>query len=1476
MTIEWQLIKSFNNSQNNAFEELVCQLAREESITDKTEFYRVVAPDGGIEAYCVLKNGDEYGWQAKYFSSMGSSQWSQLKKSFETALRTHPKLTKYYICIPLDRQDPRIKKKNGESTSSFMVKWNEHTKKWLKYAQAQGRNISFEYWGSSELIHRLSEEKHAGRKLFWFSKEEFSDNWFKSYTENNIKNLGHRYTPKINFELDIAKNFDALSRNNAFRNILKEEFHSLFKAINDAKVNLLKKEDINNTINNLKQQFEISQQAELKYFDIQLIEKSCNVIQQLLLEHKESLEKNKDNSKKDSARYEIHNIRQLLTALYNFQEFSNNKFFELANHPVLILSGEAGIGKSHLLADIVSKHISQNKAIIFLLGQHFASEESPWTQILNNLLRIKCNEHELLGALNAKAEAQGERLLFMIDATNEGKGRYFWSDHIKGFIKDFSKYPWLSLVLSIRTSYEELLTSIDLIPDSAATRVVHHGFENVEYQASSFFFSQYGIQQPSIPLLHPEFGNPLFLKLFCEGLHRSGQKRIPKGYGGITSIIKFFLDNIDKQLSKPTLFDYQTKLVIKVINELIKYKLENDLVFIPYESAIDIVNNIISRYSNRKDFVEHLISEGVLFKNIYWINGDNEEGISFAYERFEDHLIVSYLLEKHLNKDNLKISFENNSQLAKYITHSYQYQGIIEALSIQLPEKIDKELYELIPENKKPSIEISEVFIKSLIWRKPETIKEKVKEYVNEHILPYEDTFNLFMQMVYSVASDPEHFFNADSLHRYLMKFSLADRDAFWTIYLHDKDYQGSAMQRLIDWALQEEDKSYLSDESRLLAAKALTWLFTSTNISFRDSATKALVCLLENQLPVILRLIDDTHNINDPYVQERVFAAAYGAVLRSNNLQGLDKLSQFILETIFEQKEVYPNVLVRDYARNIIEYALYKKILNLAKPKIIRPPYHSKFPDSFPTNEEIDSYDYDYNSESFKDYYWGQNSILMSMRTERGRGGGYGDFGRYTFQSDLHGWSYKFEANDLSNYACKLIFEKYGYDVEKHGKFDRDANHGDRHTNTKERIGKKYQWLALYEVLARLSDNYQMSKNYWDDKEYCWYQGTFEPFVRNIDPTVICRKNKNQTNKNQETWWNKVEYNDWGDTYQNWLISSNDLPDPKVIIEIKDNQGNEWLVLESHLSWEESVPIGYEQHEHPHKHLWYQIRSYFVHNDEADNLIAWAKQKHFMGRWFPENHDEYQVFSREYYWSPAYRFFDDPYYGRSQWEEVYEKHEKKDIADLKSAIKSEIKDYSLKLFDELTAIIEVDEQEFSDNKLSSIINTYPPELLQKLEELVMKGLFPEDELIGKVMVTTESHNWESGIGDEEKPSYLAPRELMYEKMQLQYSKNIGEWLNAQGEAVCFDPSANQNTSSCLLIRKDILLKFLEENNLKIFWTCLGKKQIGGFLTYSNYFDRNQISEWLELSGVFTLLSNKVEGSLTTFPQSNEKLIGDT
>ncbi|QPN37928.1 hypothetical protein I5080_03710 [Salmonella enterica] len=142
---------------------------------------------------------------------------------------------------------------------------------------------------------------------------------------------------------------------------------------------------------------------------------------------------------------------------------------------------------------------------------------------------------------------------------------------------------------------------------------------------------------------------------------------------------------------------------------------------------------------------------------------------------------------------------------------------------------------------------IIRAFVSSLIWRKSDNIEEKTLGYINKYIIPFDNGFDAFMQMVYSVSSEPGHIYNADRLHKFLSKHSMAVRDSFWTKYLHNLDYyEISSMQRLIDWAGAEEDKLYLSDDSRLLAAKALSWLFTSTNIKLRDSATKSLANLLK------------------------------------------------------------------------------------------------------------------------------------------------------------------------------------------------------------------------------------------------------------------------------------------------------------------------------------------------------------------------------------------------------------------------------------------------------------------------------------------------------------------------------------------------------------------------------------------------------------------------------------------------------
>ena len=257
-------------------------------------------------------------------------------------------------------------------------------------------------------------------------------------------------------------------------------------------------------------------------------------------------------------------------------------------------------------------------------------------------------------------------------------------------------------------------------------------------------------------------------------------------------------------------------------------------------------------------------------------------------------------------------------------------------------------------------------------------------------------------------------------------------------------------------------------------------------------------------------------------------------------------------------------------------------------------------------------------------------------MFTEHSAIGLYGDFGRYTFQSALSNW--KIDAERLSNVAIKLIIDKHGYREDKHGTFDQKIGSGrGRSTIPNERIGKKYQWLALHELLARVADNFEKLEYSWSDN-VVEYEGTWEPTVRDIDPTTLVRVTENRQNSDlkEDFWWYGGKYANWQHEMPDWLNIKDDIPAAEPIIELTDADGCDWLALECYPEWNE--PHGKDC---IYKRLWYQVRSCIIDEDKFPLVYKWAVKQNFGGRWMPECSDKYELFYREYYWSPAYKHFD-------------------------------------------------------------------------------------------------------------------------------------------------------------------------------------------------------------------------------------------
>jgi hypothetical protein len=1406
----WTNLISLNSSQNDAFEELLCQLAKKEPIENKKEFIKVGNPDGGVECYVVLDNDEEIGFQAKWFlSTPQDTQWNQIEHSFETALKTHPNMIQYYVAIPLDRADPRV-----ENRQSFMSKWNKKTTIWKQYAKDKyNRDIDFVYWGSSEFIDRLSREENVGLKKFFFGEIDLSRKWFQQQNELAIKDLGARYTPEINIELEfLLENFDALSRNEQFKKRVDKIYHEFMVSYRNFLGHVyFKNEELDSLKNELSLKLDNLEKIydDIDFFGIKNIdnEKITQLfaeiaplsykVSELLykLNEKEIEDKNITTSSYGSRRATEYdsNIRDFSDYLSNMQElqveFPSN-ILKLANNPYMILDGEAGIGKSHLLADIVTQRMDEGYDSIFLLGQHFRNETHPWSQILNDLLRLKCNESEFLGALNSKADTQNRRIIIFIDAINEGKGRSFWNDFLIAFIESIKQYEWLGLVLSIRTSYFDFIVPKEIIENKSVIQITHSGFQGVEYNASKLFFKNYNIAQPSVPLLHPEFSNPLFLKLFCEGLNKRGLTTIPDGYEGITNIIKFFIEGIEAKLIKKYPNIKSLKLIDKVIKSLISEMIHKQT--IAYDEAYGLVENIVSRFRLESGLLDDLITEGLLSKNIFYDNREPIEGIYFAYERFEDHLKVRFLFDTYLDKENPKKSFEQEPLKGYFEDRNiYFYKGIIEAMSIQLSEICNVELIDMVNQNEL----LIESFFYSFQWRKAESITSDVHKRLLKNIRGnfQEDIF----KVLFSNSSNPKHPLNALFLHKFLSPFNMRDRDVFFitllnSIYLNEEI---NPIKRLIDWAWSNEDKSYISDESLLLTSMTLSWFLTTSNRQLRDYSTKALISILQGRVFVLLELLKKFENIDELYIYERLFAVAYGVVVRIEDKKGLKALGEYIYETIFNVDEVYTHILLRDYAKNTIDYMNYMGIgLDIDFDKV-KPPYKSFFPkvEDLPTNEEIEAYE-------DRDENYLQSRVISSMMTEYGNGkgyGGYGDFGRYVFGSALYHFECKKNEQLISNYAIKKIFEEYGYDGAFFNKTEKTLssmnNHNyDRYNHKVERIGKKYQWIAMHDTLAKVTDNFKMyNGNSWgEDKKELQYKGSFEPYVRDIDPTILLKSTNviRYDNTEQNFFWNpKFNFN-WKMENESWIEDIKDLPNPKDNIEFIDENNQSWIALTSFPNWREPLKKGYDEYKTIHKSLWYQLRSYLIPKKDLSLFIEWASRQNFYGRWMPEEKDNYAMFNREHYWSEAYNFFQNIYYRHLEWTRIEEKSGKEDY-------------------------------------------------------------------LNEIALTTDKYYWESGFdySKEDSLSILKPSRIIFEGLEMQYSQRDGKYINKENNVICFEASVYNESHQCLLVQKDELLKFLDDNELTIFWTTIGEKQV-----FTPNHHREDFLGLMEVSGFSYLTDGEI------------------
>src|SRR5690606_4956118 len=161
----------------------------------------------------------------------------------------------------------------------------------------------------------------------------------------------------------------------------------------------------------------------------------------------------------------------------------------------------------------------------------------------------------------------------------------------------------------------------------------------------------------------------------------------------------------------------------------------------------------------------------------------------------------------------------------------------------QLAERFGLELFEVVPSATNLWC-YSDAFRQSVLWRTPASVSDTTWSHLVD-TAEYETDERNLIELLLSLATVAGHPLNADFLDERLRSREMAERDAFWSTYLHLAWGDGGAVDRLVEWAWHGSRGHEWDTEAVRLASIALGWMLSTPNRFLRDRATKALVSLL-------------------------------------------------------------------------------------------------------------------------------------------------------------------------------------------------------------------------------------------------------------------------------------------------------------------------------------------------------------------------------------------------------------------------------------------------------------------------------------------------------------------------------------------------------------------------------------------------------------------------------------------------------
>jgi hypothetical protein len=971
---DWSALHPIRGDQRYAFEELAYQIAKV-LFGDQGHFVRVDDSGGGdgVEFYLRRFDGSEWGWQAKFFPEgrLTASRKNQIVGSLRRACDVHPNLQQWTLCVPLNL------------TVSERNWFDRH----LSQAVPDGSQVAIHLWSDSDFSAWLAEPRFAGRRRFFFGELELDLDWFKSQFDKQAASLKDRFNPNLHVETQIDDAVHNLLGDDHFVEEVDRELRMIDQAIDeleDAIVELEEapfpglqwgtaRDELSASARQLLQAVTESRTrmgearaalatrnfSAIRDIDldsaVQDLDAQCDsYLADAEIRSPYSMAYGGDASRQSSITWRAYkavqepaNVAELLRS----DLIAIRMQIAFLDEAELHVFGAAGVGKSHLACHICEQRLQAGLPAIFLRGARFRSDQ-PLEVQLRELLDVPPSYSwgDFLQVLATVAETYETRIPIIVDGLNEAvrEGRFsaVWETDLPGVAMEVARAGGLAIITTCRPTYRRAIWGAA----DPSNHIVLAGFddEDLEYGIEKYF-DWYKIVADTPLVALSSLRLPIYLRMFCEITNPDRQVVVQAHVGqqALFDVFDEYLARSNEAVSRALNRLPEAGVAHRALKRLGEFLWMNNSRIVSLEDASRVIDERpLAEVDLRQSIAQQLLNEGLVLEREM---SEGEEVIQFAYDILGGYLIASHLLEA--NGNDLETFLQSAETTDKLFGDDVSRRhpladDIGRGIAASLPRiGGGTHLYEIVD-----SPWARQLSLAALFEIAAEFVNQRATEFV-ERLFENEGDRRRILRLAASTVAQVGHPLNADFWSARLKTLAIAERDLTWTEHVRSNLESFERLAEQLEDRCRDAGLSPAAHDRAHLVAAWLRWGLTSTTPFLRDAVTRALYYYGRRWPTQFSALLRDSLSVDDPYVSERMLAAAYGVAMAQQRDDGdactsLARIVEVVFACMFapDAPNSTTHYLARDYAWRTVDLinTLCPGRLTDSEAELARPPFLS------------------------------------------------------------------------------------------------------------------------------------------------------------------------------------------------------------------------------------------------------------------------------------------------------------------------------------------------------------------------------------------------------------------------------------------------------------------------------------------------------------------------------------------------------